>query len=124
MAFMKMVEMSRSPAEKAEEAAEMMAPPSMDMVGDYPPGLCLCFNEETLEKLDLEDDCEVGDMIDIRAMGIVTSVSKNGSLAGGSHCRIEIQLTHIAVENEEDEYEEENGEEDEYEEENGEEGDE
>lgn len=95
----KMVDMRRSDDEKVAE----MKP---DPLGgnDYPYGLCLSLTERELEKLDLDDDCEVGDMIDIRAMGRVTSVSKNQS-DGKDRCRIEIQIESIGLEDEDHEAE-------------------
>jgi hypothetical protein len=101
--FHKMVDMSRTPAEKVEEAVEMMAPPAMS-IPDVPYGLCISFSEVELEKLGLDADCSVGDMIHVFAMGTVTSVSKSDHGSGPS-ARVEISLTHIGVEDEDDEEE-------------------
>lgn len=72
---------------------------------DFPYGLRISLTENELEKLGLEADCDVGDMIDIRCFGTVTSVSLNDG-EGGKSCRIEIQIEKMAVENEmnEEEY--------------------
>ncbi len=64
----------------------------------YPYGLRLCLTHVELEKLGLEADCDVGDIIDLRAFGEVTSITKEGE-----HCRIEIQIQKLAVENESEE---------------------
>lgn len=93
----KMVDMRRSDEEKTEESK-----PDPLAGNDYPYGLCLSLTERELEKLDLDDDCEVGDMIDIRAMGRVTAVSKNQS-DGKDRCRIEIQIESIGLEDEDKE---------------------
>lgn len=72
---------------------------------DYPYGLRICLTHRELEKLDLDDNVEVGDMIDLRAFGVVTSVSKDAGPNGDKSCRIEIQLQKLAVESEMDETE-------------------
>lgn len=94
----KMVDMKRS----AEEKAEASMPMGSWEMSDYPPNLSISLTHDDLAKLDLDDDCEPGDMIDIRAMGQVTSVSKTET-NGEKCCRVEIQLTHIGLENEETE---------------------
>ena len=96
----KMIDMKRTQAEKSD--ATDLAMPSVSDAPDYPYGLGICLTGDELDKLDLPDDCEVGDMIDIRAMGVVTSVSKR-QVNGSSECRVEIQLTHIGLEDEETE---------------------
>lgn len=66
----------------------------------YPYGLSLSFDQATLDKLKLDTkDVSVGDMIDIRAFGTITSISENDT-ADGPKCRVEIQLEKIAVEDE------------------------
>ena len=97
MAFHKFVNMARTPEEKAEEAERMMgAIPSQP---DYPVGLTICLDEVDLEKLDLEDDCEVGDMIHLAILARVTSVSRR-QVDGKACCRVELQGEEVAVENE------------------------
>lgn len=65
----------------------------------YPYGLRICLTHKELAKLGLEADCEIGDFIDVRAFGEVTSVSKS-EVDGESSCRVEIQLQKIALEDE------------------------
>jgi ribosome assembly protein YihI (activator of Der GTPase) len=98
----KMVSMARS----AEEKARSMMPPSMGDMPDFPYGLAISLNEDDLEKLDLDADCEVGDMIDLRAFGRVTSVSKT-EVDGKSRCRVEIQIEQLGIEDEDQEDEDE-----------------
>lgn len=100
MSFSKMVSMERTPAEKVEEAMEMMSP-AVSMP-DYPYGLTISLDETDLEKLDLDADCEVGDMIDLRAFAMVTSVSKRQQ-DGQDCCRVELQIQRLAIENENEE---------------------
>lgn len=78
-----------------EDKEKIMNPPPVDpveLIGDYPYGLCLCFDAEILEKLDLDaDEIRKGDTIDLRAFATVTC-----ALPG----RVELQITNLAVENE------------------------
>lgn len=64
----------------------------------YPYGLRICLNSPELNKLGIEGDCDVGDMIDLRAFAEVTSISKDGD-----NCRVELQIQKLALENEDDE---------------------
>lgn len=95
----RMRDMERSPEEK------FAAIPSPAQ-NDYPYGLCISLTEQELEKLDLEPDCEVGDMIHGFFMAKVTSVSKN-DVDGKKTCRVELQITHLGLEDEDMEWEEE-----------------
>lgn len=72
---------------------------SMPMVADqqqpvYPYGLCICLGNAELEKIGLDADCEVGDMLILTCMTKVTSVSKNSTSMGEKN-RIELQITGI-----------------------------
>lgn len=98
-----MVDMKRTPAEKAEDAAEVFMPtPS-----DYPYGLSMSLTEDELSKLDLADaDLKPGDMVHLHCMATVTSVSARADASNGDCCRVELQVTHISAEDEEDEDEE------------------
>jgi hypothetical protein len=69
----------------------------------YPYGTRISFCEKEMEKLDLEMP-SVGDTIDLRAFGVVTSVSASDGEYGSS-CRVEIQLQKMRVENEDTEEE-------------------
>ena len=65
---------------------------------DYPYGLKICLTHRELAKLGLSADCDIGDVIDMRAFACVTSVSKDGDSA-----RVELQIEKLAVEDEMDE---------------------
>jgi hypothetical protein len=54
---------------------------------DYPPGLRFCLTHKELSKVDLDSDCKVGDMIDMRIMAEVTHKSEDSD-----SCRIELQI--------------------------------
>lgn len=103
--FSKMVDMAKTPEEVKEDVAEV-APVTQAKVPVYPYGLCLALTEDEMEKLDLdpEDLPEVGDMIHIAGMAKVTSVSsrENEDTEGNKTkcCRVELQITHLAVESE------------------------
>ncbi len=94
MAWSKLVDLELDDDDKLD----MVMPMPMDRP-DYPCGLRICLTENELEKLNLDDDCDVGDVIDLRAFAVVTSISKNDG-AGGQSCRIELQIQKLAVENE------------------------
>lgn len=87
----RLVDMARTVKEMTESSSPMLMNSPL-----YDYGLTLCFSNETLEKLNLEDDVEVGDLLDTRMLLKVTSVSKNDT-GDGEKCRIELQVTHIAV---------------------------
>lgn len=57
----------------------------------YPYGLCICLTDAEIEKLDLDDDCDVGDMISFEAIAKVTAVSKRDT-----GTRIELQIIAMA----------------------------
>lgn len=95
----KMISMARTPAEIAEDSEPCPAP-------IYPYGLNISLCEEELEKLGLDDDCEVGDMLHMHCMLRVTAVRKQDTEAGKS-VRVEMQITDIAEESEDEENEEE-----------------
>jgi len=94
----KMIDMRRSLADKVEA----MAPSALSETADYPYGLCISLDHSDLEKLDLDGDCEVGDMIHIWAMCRVTSCSSR-EVNGNPECRVELQITHLGVEDEDEE---------------------
>ena len=73
--------------------------PSIPEKPRFPWGLRICLTEKELEKLGLDCDCEIGDVIDMRCFGEVTSVSKNDG-PDGPHYRVEIQIQRMALENE------------------------
>lgn len=90
----KFVSMELSDEEKLDTL--MPIPASLP---EYPCGLRICLCDPELDKLGLDDEMpEIGDVIDLRAFASVTSVSN-----GPSGRRIELQITQLAVEDENDE---------------------
>lgn len=102
--FHQMVDMRRTPAEKAEQIAEAMVPPTIAAIPDVPYGLRISLSEDELQKLgidiaDPDDTCEVGDMIHLFCMATVTAVSREQT-GDGVRERVELSITEMAVENE------------------------
>lgn len=88
-----------------EQGAEQEYPSTPDKPV-YPYGLCISLCENELDKLGYSaDDFMVGDMLHLHCMANVTSVSKNET-QHGVHSRIELQITHISAESEDEENEE------------------
>ncbi len=100
----KFVDMAKKPIELAEEANQGMsaaeAPQNL-----YPYGLCICLTQDELDKLDLEGDVEAGDTVHLHALAKVTSVNKRDTTSG-LETRVELQITHLAAEDEDEENEE------------------
>lgn len=66
-----------------------------------PYGLCISLTNNELEKLDLDDGCEVGDLLHMVCMARVRNVNKSEL-----SCRIEMEIFDIEVlEDENQEYE-------------------
>ena len=95
MAWSKLVDMEMDDEEKLDAVCPMPMPTK----ASYPYGLRLCLTHKELAKLGLDADCEIGDMIDLRCFAEVTSISKN-DYGSGEECRIELQITHMAAEDE------------------------
>jgi hypothetical protein len=111
MFFAAMIDMAKTPEQVKEETAPAKALSLGDRaptVPVYPWGLCIRLEDDTLAKLNLGQEMpSVGEMIHLCAMAKVTSVSENESEDGngGKTTRrcIELQITHLAVEDEDQE---------------------
>ena len=78
--------------------------PSMLSAPDYPSGLRIPVTHEELEKLGINEDPNVGDLIHFAAMAEVLSFT-SGDGEGGPHRRVELQITAIScMENESTEF--------------------
>lgn len=103
----KLVDMRKTAADKAEEYSTM--PMTLGAVNEYPYGLSLCLEDETLEKLNVDHaDWSVGDIFDLRAMARVTSVSENETESGEKK-RVELQIIMLGAESESAEGDEDEG---------------
>ena len=81
-----------------EDQLDAVTPYPVKERAQYPYGLRISLCHTELEKLGLELP-DVGDVIDLRAFAVVTSVSSNDGEYGSS-CRVELQIEKLAVENE------------------------
>lgn len=90
-----MADMAKTPAEVAEEKDELI--PTNYITNKYPYGLCISLDEESLAKLQMPLNADVGDGVQIMGIGRVTSVTKNELADGTCKCRVEIQITHLAL---------------------------
>lgn len=90
MAWGKMADMEMDD----EDKLDTLMPLPMDRP-DYPCGLRICLTARELKKLDLDDNCNVGDTVDLRCFAEVTSISKDGD-----HVRVELQIQRMAAEDE------------------------
>jgi hypothetical protein len=109
--FSAMVDMGKTAEEVKEDIEQRSGGPEAS-TPMYPYGLCLALTEEELEKLGIDEELPSrGDMIHVVAIAKVTAASENEEeKADGSkkvRRRVELQITHIALENEDDEGEEE-----------------
>lgn len=94
-----MVDMRIAPKESADDVAPAIAPQSQ-----YPWGLRISLSAEDLAKAGLDDDdIETGCMIHLNAFAVVTNVNKP---ADQPIDRVELQITHLAAEDEDEEAEE------------------
>ncbi len=101
----KLVDMAKT-LEEIQGETTPGGPHPLASVNKYPYGLSISITHEELEKLGLDADCEVGDMIHLFALSKVTSVSKTDT-GEGEKCRIELQITHLGLESEDEENKEE-----------------
>lgn len=76
-----------------ESKIDAIQPIPMPNKPDYPYGLRIALTDKEIGKLKLQADCDVGDEIEFRARGVVTSVNKSDD-----NCRVEIQIQAMAVE--------------------------
>lgn len=81
-----------------EDKIDFCAPIACDRP-DFPYGTRISLSEKELKKLGLPVP-GIGDMLDARVMGTVTSVSSEKVDGGEDRCRVEIQIERMAVENE------------------------
>lgn len=105
-----MIDMAKSPAEVKKEAKEYAMPATADApsVPIYPYGLCISMDDDVLDKLGLDGDLpEVGEIVHLVGLAKVTSASSREEMQSDGTkklCRrVELQITHLAAEDEDDE---------------------
>jgi len=99
MAWSKMVDMELDDEDKLDSTA----PIAMPQKPDYPYGLRICLTTKELAKLGLEPDCDIDDVIDLRAFAVVTGCFRNKIEGGQEECRVELQIQKLAIEQESEE---------------------
>ncbi len=82
--------------------ADMPEATNIKLTPQYPYGLTLCLNDDTLSKLNMDDDCDVGDTVHFHCLAKVTSCSESEN----SGKRIELQIIAMSAEDEDEENEE------------------
>jgi hypothetical protein len=94
-----LIDMAKSPEQVRKEAEPMAScAPSPCPVPEYPWGLCISLENETLAKLGLDGDPpQVGDILEFFAAAKVTSASMREEIdpatgAPKSCCRVELQI--------------------------------
>lgn len=101
MATPPMIDMARTDDESAGTPALSSSP--------YPYGLCICLTHTELEKLGIDKaDWNVGDIYHLHALTKVTSISSTAS-DSGENARVELQITALGAESEDEENEEAEG---------------
>jgi hypothetical protein len=80
-----------------KEAKEQNSGPSIAESPQYPYGLSISLDNDTLEKLKLGDSVEVGDEVAIVAKAKVTSKSGYETMVGGAENSLCLQITDLEV---------------------------
>ena len=105
MPYIQMMDMARSERDLGEMPDAPM--PASKLMDRYPCGLTLSLGDDELEKLDLDKNPQVGDMIHLFAMARVVSCSQHEKGDGSKCCNVTLQITHLGLEDEDQESEEE-----------------
>jgi len=93
---MKLVDIAYTAKERKEENAEMAV--SSAKAPEYPYGLSITLNEETLAKLGIEELPRVGDEMHVEAVAKVTSVSMRSDKSDEDERCVSLQITELACE--------------------------
>ncbi len=90
-----MIDMARTPKDMISDGSGAIM--GIGMLHDrYPCGLSISMDHIDLEKLGLDDNCDVGDILQGSILAKVTSVSRRDT-PRGPECRVEMQITNISV---------------------------
>ncbi len=88
-------------AMSAEEREQNCAPSSLSGGGDegprYPYGLCICLEEESLQKLGIKNLPGVGESMMITAKVMINSTSENESQHSGIRRSLSLQITDLEL---------------------------
>jgi hypothetical protein len=98
MKVLPLVDMRMTPSEAAD------CYPCPTDAPAYPYGLCISLCQDELEKLGISfDDLCVGDLVHLHALAMITSKSSSERQDSEPSERVEIQITHMAGESEDEE---------------------
>lgn len=92
-----LVSMKRTKAEKKGKSGASISSTERE---DYPYGLSISLDAETIKKLGLSEDLQVGDVVELRAKAKVRSMSQSSSEEGGENRDLSLQITDLCVEDE------------------------
>lgn len=97
---MKMVSMARTKADKKAEKDKYDKPYSGMGGEDFPYGLSVSLNHESLKKLGLHDGAmpQVGQKLMLHAHAHVKEAREEQREGGEKHRRLELELRHMAIE--------------------------
>lgn len=102
--FRKMISMAKTPAEIDKELAPLNMPaPTRHDVAEFPYGLCISLCNDELDKLAIGEMPDIGDTIHLCCLCKVTSMSTSERADGAPQRRVELQITDMACESEDDE---------------------
>lgn len=97
-----LVDMARTTTEKEEAAVACL--PDVASQPNYPWGLSISLCDEELDKLGVDyNSIETGAIVHMHCLAVVTAKSSNAVQGTEPSCRIELQITHIAAEDEDEE---------------------
>lgn len=80
----------------AEEAKEQTQPTEKD-APEYPWGLCITLNDDSLEKLGVSELPKIGTKVTIMAEADVTSVSSYQTQGGEAELSVSLQITDMKL---------------------------
>lgn len=103
MAWSKLVDLALSPEEQEDAGMVALSPGDKGDGPRYPWGMSITLNKATLDKLGLGMDIDIGDFVDARVFGTVTSISMNKRNDGTGDCCVCVQIEKMSIENEMDE---------------------
>jgi hypothetical protein len=99
-----MVDLIEAPEEKPRVMTGLLST-AYEEKPHYPYGTSLSLDEKSMDKLNIKSLPEIGSMIHGRFMAKVTRISASADDSGDSSC-LGLQITHMALENEETENDE------------------
>lgn len=94
---MKLTNLARTPEEVSEAQTLYAKPPDAGHVPEYPYGLCLTLDGDTLDKLGIKKLPAVGTTVGITAVAKVSRVSESEMADESTERSVELQITDAAI---------------------------